>query len=310
MVSAHAAAAVCDVQCTRPITGYQSAPGAPLTFKDTGGQPVEIRCGQCIACRVTKSKQWATRCVHEASLHQENSFITLTYDPEHLPENASLDFKDWQDFMHRLRKRCIRHHGKRVRFFAAGEYGTDKTQLHAIGRPHFHAIIFGHAFAEDRILKEDKGNDNKTYISEELDTLWGKGLTEIGLVTFKTAAYVAQYTIKKINGARAEDHYRRVNPITGETVAIEPEGSRQSRRPGIGKGWYDSYSTDLHKGYVTIDGKRQSIPRYYEKYMTLDAPEVLEQIKEDRKKGLKRVTREALDAHDAINIQRTKEMNR
>jgi hypothetical protein len=51
---------------------------------------LKIPCGQCIGCRLEYSRQWAMRCHHEASLHIFNSFITLTYDPEHLPQDGSL----------------------------------------------------------------------------------------------------------------------------------------------------------------------------------------------------------------------------
>ena len=40
---------------------------------------IKVPCGQCIGCRLERSRQWAIRCVHEASLHEANSFITLTY---------------------------------------------------------------------------------------------------------------------------------------------------------------------------------------------------------------------------------------
>jgi hypothetical protein len=43
--------------------------------------------------------------LHEASLHIFNSFITLTYDPEHLPEDGSLNVLHFQKFMKRLRKK-------------------------------------------------------------------------------------------------------------------------------------------------------------------------------------------------------------
>ena len=40
--------------------------------------------------------------VHEAQMHQENSFITLTY--EHEPESKSINVEHFQKFMKRLRK--------------------------------------------------------------------------------------------------------------------------------------------------------------------------------------------------------------
>lgn len=295
------------MQCFHPVTGYQNHPGAQLSFKDQGGTPIEVRCGQCIGCRVTKARSWALRCVHEATQHKTSSFITLTYDEANLPENGSLDFKDWSLFMHRLRKHCARQHDQKIRFYAAGEYGNDPKALHRIGRPHFHAIIFGHDFAADRVLKEDRNDQNKSYHSDTLEQIWGKGRTDIGLVTLQSAAYVAQYTVKKITGQNADDHYQRFNPITGEVNKIQPEQSRQSRNPGIGKGWLDSYGPDLDKGFVTLEGKREAIPQFYQRFMDADK---LEQIKEDQKKGLPKVTREALAAQEKHYLQVTQDINR
>lgn len=58
-------------------------------------------------------------------------FITLTYDDEHLPPGAELSKRDLQLFIKRLRKR-----NPGIRYFAVGEYGSQK------GRPHYHAVIF------------------------------------------------------------------------------------------------------------------------------------------------------------------------
>src|SRR4051794_29862641 len=98
--------------CFRPLKGYR----ARVTNPDTGKRsivfnarkgfndlPVDLPCGQCIGCRLERSRQWAIRCSHEAKLHEENCFITLTYAPEHLPPGGTLVVKDFQDFMKRLR---------------------------------------------------------------------------------------------------------------------------------------------------------------------------------------------------------------
>ena len=59
-------------------------------------------------------------------MHMFNSFVTLTYDDDHLPEYNSLNYKHFQDFMKRLRKS---HNG--VRFYMCGEYGpiVDKAAV-------------------------------------------------------------------------------------------------------------------------------------------------------------------------------------
>ena len=110
--------------CYHPLQGYRSrADGKTIVFNPRDGwvdRPLNIPCGQCIGCRLDRSRDWATRCVHEASLHENNSFITLTYNNENLPEDRSLHKKDFQDFMKRLRKKF---HNKKIRYYHCGEYG-------------------------------------------------------------------------------------------------------------------------------------------------------------------------------------------
>ena len=89
-----------------------------------------VPCGQCIGCRLKRSRDWAIRCVHEASLYKHNCFITLTFDDLHLPANRSISKRDLQLFMKRLRKRfkgfesVMDDNGNiyyPIRFFGCGE---------------------------------------------------------------------------------------------------------------------------------------------------------------------------------------------
>lgn len=106
--------------------------------------PVTIPCGHCIGCRIDRSRDWAIRCSHEAQLHEQSAFITLTYDDDHLPADFSVHVKTWQLFMYRLRDSLP----QKIRFFACGEYG-DTTQ-----RPHYHALIFNHSFPDKTHFKK------------------------------------------------------------------------------------------------------------------------------------------------------------
>jgi len=120
--------------CFHPLFAFQLDDGK-ITFREMPRDGVGIRrslslpCGKCIGCRLVKRRSWAIRCMHEASLHNENSFLTLTYDDNH--DKLSLDYSDFQSFIRRVRKKF----GK-VRFFMCGEYG-DLTR-----RAHFHALFF------------------------------------------------------------------------------------------------------------------------------------------------------------------------
>ena len=76
------------------------------------GVTLKLPCGQCIGCRLEKSRQWAVRCMHEKQMHPFNEFVTLTYDDAHLPEGGALVKRHLQLFFKRLRKKF----GKGVRF--------------------------------------------------------------------------------------------------------------------------------------------------------------------------------------------------
>ena len=141
---------------------------------------MDIPCGQCIGCRIERSRQWAIRCYHEASLHAENSFVTLTYNDTNLPANNCVSVRELQLFMKRLRKRF----GAGIRFYGCGEYG-DLT-----GRPHYHICLFN--FSPPDLTLYKITNDQRLYSSKSLDTIWGKGYTLTGDVTFQSAAYVAR----------------------------------------------------------------------------------------------------------------------
>lgn len=90
--------------CTRPLNAYQMPSGKIFFTPSRGAKFIQLPCGQCIGCRLAHSRDWATRCVHEAHMHDYNCFITLTYSPEHLPEGGTLVRKHFTDFMKRLRK--------------------------------------------------------------------------------------------------------------------------------------------------------------------------------------------------------------
>jgi len=198
-------------------------------------------------------------------MHKENCFITLTYNPENLPEHGTLVLKHFQDFMKRFRKK----HGSGIRFYHCGEYGGKGK------RPHYHACIFGFRFKDLIFFKEENGN--KIYISEDLEKLWGKGFVTVGDVTFDSAAYVARYITKKITGELQEYNYgTKVNTTTGEiTLLRKPEYNTMSRRPGIGKTWFDKFGSDVYPSdTLIIKGKHLKPPKYYDAlYEHLDPKE-------------------------------------
>lgn len=213
------------------------------------------------------------RCVHEASLYgHQNSFLTLTYSDDHVPASFSVNTRDLQLFHKRLRKSLP----QKIRHFACGEYGDDNL------RPHYHSLIFNHDFPDKTLWAIREGN--RFYKSKALEQLWPFGLSEIGDLTFESAAYVSRYVMKKITGDKADEHYYRRSPVDGELYRVEPEFLVMSRRPGIGRGWLDKYKSDVFPSdFIVVDGRKLKPPRFYIDNLTDDEKEV---IKRNRK-GLK-----------------------
>lgn len=168
-----------------------------------------------------------------------------------------------------------------VRFFSCGEYG-DKFQ-----RPHYHIALFGYDFPDKELLSQYKGT--KLYISKTLGKLWKKGHHSIGELNYQSAAYIARYVIKKINGDKATEHYEYIDKTTGEVINRNPEFINMSRKPGIGKNWFETYTDDVFPSdFVVINGKEHKVPKYYDKLLELEHPEQFEQIKLERlKRALK-----------------------
>lgn len=293
--------------CFHPITGFRSRAGT-LTHSRANAyidRKMTVKCGQCIGCRLQHSHMWAIRCVHEASQHEGNHFITLTYDDDHLPRDGSLNHEHFQKFMKRLRKSLS---GKRISYYMCGEYGEK------LERPHYHALIFGHRFRE-LTLGGKSGKGEALFHSAELEKLWPLGRSSAQDVNFKTASYCSRYVTKKITGKRAEEHYLRTNPDTLETYQLAPEYARMSLKPAIGATWAERYDKDNYPSdFVVIEGRKCPIPSYYDRLKEKVSPEALERIKLKRIASAARHaannTPERLAVRETVLKSRTKTLKR
>jgi len=273
--------------CYFPLQAFQSKRKksngkSHIIFSDTPDlsryDPIALPCGGCVGCRLERSRQWAIRCLHESRLYEQNCFITLTFSPESLAAREvpeSLDVRDFQLFMKRLRKRF----GPKIRFFHCGEYGEQ------YGRPHYHACIFNFDFPDKKFWK--MVNNLPLYTSEILEELWPHGFCSIGAVTFESAAYVARYIMKKINGEDAFAHYNEIDEDTGEILLTrKPEYVTMSRRPGIGKDFFEQYWRDFYingNDSVVLRGRKVRPPKYYDTQYEVAHPEDFQRIKSKRK---------------------------
>lgn len=283
--------------CFHPVDAYK-APGGGIAFSRKKGYvdlPVKVRCGRCIGCREDRSKAWAIRCVHEAQMHDENCFITLTYSDKNLPYGGTLVKCHFQMFMKRLRKSLG---SKKISFLHCGEYG-EKLQ-----RPHYHALLFGHDFS-DKVLWKRSPN---LYTSATLSQLWPMGFSTVGALTFESAAYVARYTMKKMVG---REHYERILD-TGEIFNLLPEYITCSIRPGIGRRWIEQFKSDVYPSdEVVINGGKLRPPKYYDKRLELDDSELSKRIKWNRHGGpAKDETPERLAVREEVKLSKIQLLKR
>lgn len=276
------------MSCYHPLLAYKDYAGRVkivarasevLVNAHSGQSPnMELPCGVCIGCRLQKTREWSIRMTHEGQLWDSNLFLTLTYDEEHLPRSLSLEYRDFQLFMKALRKevRGVSASPRGtypVRYFVSGEYGGE------YGRPHFHAILFNADFADKvRFV-------NGTYRSAQCESVWQRGNVVIGTLSPRSAAYVAGYTLAKVYGQKAVDHYEDVvNLQTGEVTSRQREFCEMSVRPGIGAWWYEKFGGDVFPGdFAVQDARKFRVPRYYwKKYSVEGDPFTVEEIEHAR----------------------------
>lgn len=208
-------------------------------FPNESRDGMEVPCGKCLSCRIQRRKEWSIRMMHEKEFWKDSIFITLTYDDIHLPEYDSLSKHELQKFFKRLRKNLD---GQSIKYFACGEYG-DLTQ-----RPHYHAIIFGLSLRpDDKLLVIESWPycdwNNQTILKESFAP-----------ADDDCIRYVAQYIDKKFSGELADEQYTQLNR--------EPVFKLCSL--GIGKKYVDKYHDKIvDKGYITLNGVKHTLPRYY-----------------------------------------------
>lgn len=279
------------------------------------GPPVKIPCGKCIGCRLDYSRQWANRCMLEAQYHPEGTcwFFTITYNDKYVPKVVTQDpetgksvpaytlrKRDFQLFMKRLRKAFS---DDRIRFFAAGEYGSETF------RPHYHAVIFGLHLVD--LEPWSKSKNFQLFTSKSIAKIWsmcynknmesslckegyaslapesfeeeGKvyepyGRIVISPCTWETCAYTARYTAKKSNT---------LYPEFFERFGLQAPFTLMSRRPGIGRQYYEDHPDLFDYRYINVSGEDGGIkftaPRYFDRLLEKENPVLLETLKLQRR---------------------------
>lgn len=265
-----------------------------INYKMRTGKPYPedkiqyLPCGQCLGCRLDYSRQWANRCMLELQYHESSYFVTLTYDDFHVPrswytdpctgeafQSLTLQKRDFQLFMKRLRKRFSEQH---IRFFMCGEYGGQTM------RPHYHAILFG--LKLDDLVEYKKSPQGFSYYnSSSLQACWSDqegrsiGYAVVADVSWESCAYTARYILKKQKGDEAH-FYTDFN--------IQPEFTLMSRKPGIGRQYYDDHPDIYDYDFINLKTEKKGLkfkpPRYYDNLFDVENPERMSEIKEIRQK--------------------------
>lgn len=230
--------------CYNPLSGWRSSTINPtgkrsISFSLHSGlsdQPIDVPCGKCTGCISDNAMAWSIRAYHESQSHLFNSFLTLTYAPEFLPDDGLISKKELQLFFKRLRRSY-----SDFKYIACGEYGSKDH------RAHYHAIIFGCAFDEAIYKYNERVQDgNLIWDHKLLEKIWGRGFVTVGSVELASIMYVCRYTFKKVDD---DDTFRLA-----------------SRKPSPGKNWLlkDGFLDDLRRtGTVTMEGQVFQIPQRY-----------------------------------------------
>lgn len=271
--------------CYHPVSAWQTD-GGEVVFVERGKirRELTLPCGNCVGCRVERSRQWAVRCMHESQMHDSNLMLNLTYSDEYVPGDYSLKYSHFQLFMKRLRKwhyakhlrnGLTRKEYKPLRFYMCGEYG----ELYS--RPHYHAIIFGLAL-DDLVYHSKSQAGSDMYVSETLTNIWSLGHVTVGAVTYESAAYIARYCVKAVTDPGYEWI---LDPETGELYERPREFTRMSLKPGIGAKWYEIYKSEVYPhDRVIMNGIEMKPPRYYDRLLALEESFAAEELEYERYK--------------------------
>lgn len=304
------------------------------SFKSVS-QFIEIGCGQCVGCRLERSRQWANRCLLELEYHDSAYFVTLTYNDDFVPvsyygdpetgeaqPSLTLRKRDFQLFMKRLRKAFPRD---KIRFFSCGEYGPQTF------RPHYHAIIYG-LHLTDLIPFGRSSQGFQYYTSQSLQNVWSRrdapvqkgsvtpltadapfwtpfGHVLVANVTWETCAYTARYVMKKLNGPEA---------LFYSNFNIEPPFSLMSTHPGIARQWYDDHPDLYDYEYISVStptgGKKFKPPRYYDKLYDAEFPDKMTELKRTRQlmaeqATLAKLSKTSLSYLEYLQVEEDKKLN-
>lgn len=184
----------------------------PKQFREIwekGGRPKQfVKCGKCYECKKERARNWQYKIWLESLEHKEKCFITLTYK-DNLNGKRQVSKRNVQLFMKKLREHIK---PKKIKYFAAGEYGEKK------GRPHYHIIILGWQPKDLKKMRNSNRN-NRMFKSKTVEELWGYGIVSVQDFGVDEVGYLTLYLNKneyineKINQWQIWNKKRIINEV-------------------------------------------------------------------------------------------------
>lgn len=233
------------MSCISPIS---------LRIKNKFGyiQNIEVPCGHCLNCMIKKQSQIEFLAKKELLENYKKglsaSFVTLTYDDNHIPMNeegfVTLRREDVQKFMKRLRRNMEYHKTKKpFKVLYCGEYGDGSHSTNKSGvstcRPHYHLVFIGLSPEEVK------------YYTRKF---WRFGLCDIGPLGAGGIRYLCKYMTKAIPDKDVK--------ILRSVAGVQNPFFYHS--VGLGKEWIDKHlDTIVENNFCyNVNGKITPYPKY------------------------------------------------
>lgn len=267
----------------------------PSQFAPNASPTYSVPCGKCPLCLERKRQDWIRRILLESWLHNSNSFVTLTYDNQHLPIGGVANKDDVQKFLKRFRH-ASRDFGIPTfdfKYFIVSEYGEK------LGRPHYHGIVFGVDFrAEDwkPYFATLKADGNAIYSSSILEKIWRNGFVSIDRLTPHNIAYVCKYITK--DGVRPS--VKLFSRGFGKSIFFNRDNTLTSFGRDSFKNGFIVYPFGNSRFF------KSSIPKNIDRYLSLYDESLYNDVKEARREFAKcKIVSSAVlaDACDNLTIK-------
>lgn len=219
---------------------------------------INVSCGHCLNCLIKKQSQLTFLANKELltrySKGQGASFVTLTYDDNHIPYNengfVTLRKSDVQKFLKNVRRQIEYHNMKKdFKVIYCGEYGDGSHSTSSTGvstcRPHYHIAFLGLTDSEAKFFTRK---------------LWKHGLCDIGPLSAGGIRYICKYLTK----ACPDKEIKELREIAGV------ESPFINHSIGLGKEWIDKHLEEIVENdfHFNLNGKRTLFPRYVLRYVS------------------------------------------